>query len=148
MDLLHEHAAEIEENVFFHTANLFNLTVDLIFYERPPPRSTSTTKVGERHANATLRKFGHSKEGTWSPQVVVALADPRRHPGANLGVAGQHRHVSTIDQIRTDLRGWKLGRALFVADSGMNSEDNRSQLARAAASIFWPPDGQRRPDPP
>ena len=33
MDLFYEHVSEIEENVFFQTGNLFNLTVDLIFYD-------------------------------------------------------------------------------------------------------------------
>lgn len=33
MDLLHEHAAELEKHVFFETANLFTLKVDLIFYD-------------------------------------------------------------------------------------------------------------------
>jgi hypothetical protein len=32
MDLLHEHVSEIEEHVFFHVADLFNLKVDIIFY--------------------------------------------------------------------------------------------------------------------
>ena len=138
MDLLHEHAAEVEENVFFHTANLFNLTVDLIFYDT----TTASFHVdreddGERHANATLRKFGHSKEGTWSPQVVVALAVTREGiPVRSWVLPGNTADVSTIDQIRTDLRGWKLGRALFVADSGMNSEDNRSELARACGKYL------------
>ena len=138
MDLLYEHAVEVEENVFFHTANLFNLTVDLIFYDT----TTASFHVdreddGERHANATLRKFGHSKEGTWSPQVVVALAVTREGiPVRSWVLPGNTADVSTIDQIRTDLRGWKLGRALFVADSGMNSEDNRSQLARACGKYL------------
>ena len=138
MDLLHEHAAKSEENVFFHTANLFNLTVDLIFYDT----TTASFHVdyeddGERHANVTLRKFGHSKEGTWSPQVIVALAVTREGiPVRSWVLPGNTADVSTIDQIRTDLRGWKLGRALFVADSGMNSEDNRSQLARACGKYL------------
>lgn len=33
MDLLYDHAQEIEKTVFFETANLFNLTVDLVFYD-------------------------------------------------------------------------------------------------------------------
>ena len=45
--------------------------------------------------------------------------------------------VTTIERVREDLRGWKLGRALFVADSGMNSEDNRAELARAVVEQGW-----------
>ena len=32
MDVLYDHAEEVERSVFFHTANLFNLDVDVIFY--------------------------------------------------------------------------------------------------------------------
>ena len=34
MDMLHAHAAEVEKTVFFHIANLFNLEVDMIIYEK------------------------------------------------------------------------------------------------------------------
>jgi len=112
--------------------------VDLIFYDT----TTASFHVdyeddGQRHPNATLRKFGHSKEGTWSPQVVVALAVTREGiPVRSWVLPGNSADVSTIDRIRADLRGWNLGRALFVADSGMNSEANRSELARACGKYL------------
>ncbi|MGA3117691.1 MAG: hypothetical protein ABSF90_25055 [Syntrophobacteraceae bacterium] len=37
---------------------------------------------------------------------------------------------------KTDPRGWKLGRAFFVADSGMNSSINRDELARACGKYL------------
>lgn len=138
MDLLYEHAAEIERNVFFQTANLFNLEVDLIFYDT----TTASFHIdfeddGERHPNASFRKFGHSKEGFWSPQVVVALAVTREGlPVRSWVLPGNTADVSTVERVRADLRGWNLGRALFVADSGMNSEDNRSELARACGKYL------------
>ena len=49
---------------------------------------------------------------------------------------GNTADVSTIKRIRKDLRGWKLGRALFVADSGMNSSANREELARACGKYL------------
>ena len=112
--------------------------MDLIFYDT----TTASFHVdyeddGQRHPNATLRKFGHSKEGTWSPQVVVALAVTREGiPVRSWVLPGNSADVSTIDRIRADLRGWNLGRALFVADSGMNSEANRSELARACGKYL------------
>ena len=71
MDLLHANIDEIEKTVFFNTANLFNLEVDLIFYDT----TTASFHVdyeddSEPDSNATLRKFGHGKEGGWAPQVV------------------------------------------------------------------------------
>jgi len=138
MDLLYQHAAEVEKTVFFHTANLFNLEVDLIFYDTTTASfSVDYEDDSERHDNATLRKFGHSKEGTWTPQVVVALAVTAEGiPVRSWVLPGNTADVSTVETVRSDLRGWNLGRAMFVADSGMNSEDNRTELARACGKYL------------
>ncbi|WP_373500493.1 hypothetical protein [Desulfococcus sp.] len=48
----------------------------------------------------------------------------------NIGIAVCHWEV------RAGLRGWKLGRSLFVADSGMISEDKRKELARACGKYI------------
>lgn len=79
MDMLHTHSAEVEETVFFHTANLFNLEVDLIFYDTTTASFTTDYEDDPADADASLRQFGHSKEGTWSTQVVVALAVTREN---------------------------------------------------------------------
>jgi hypothetical protein len=76
MDLLNAHIEEIEKTVFFNTANLFNLEVDLIFYDTTTA-SFHVDSEDESDSNAMLRKFGHGKEGRWAPQVVVALAVTR-----------------------------------------------------------------------
>ena len=138
MDLLYQHAAEVEKTVFFHTANLFNLEVDLIFYDTTTASfSVDFEDDPESHDNATLRKFGHSKEGTWTPQVVVALAVTAEGiPVRSWVLPGNTADVSTVEKVRSDLRGWNLGRAMFVADSGMNSEDNRTELARACGKYL------------
>ena len=138
MDLLYEHAAEVEETIFFNTANLLNLEVDLIFYDT----TTASFHVDQEDDplesdDVALRKFGHSKEGFWSPQVVVALAVTRDGiPVRSWVFPGNTSDVSTVEKIRADLKGWKLGRALFVADSGMNSADNRSELAKACGKYL------------
>jgi transposase len=49
---------------------------------------------------------------------------------------GNTADVSTVEMVRSDLRGWNLGRAMFVADSGMNSEGNRTELARACGKYL------------
>ena len=134
MDLLHAHAEQVEKTVFFQVADLFNLEVDLIFYD------TTTASFHVDHEDddgAGLRKFGHSKEGFWAPQVVVALAVTREGiPVRSWVLPGNTADVSTVEMVRSDLRGWNLGRAMFVADSGMNSVDNRSELARACGKYL------------
>lgn len=131
MDLLHDHKEQVEKNVFFQTANLFNLEVDLIFYD------TTTASFSVDQEDDDLRKFGLNKEGIWTPQVVVALAVTREGIPVKCWVfPGNTTDVNTVKKVRADLRGWKLGRALFVADAGMNSEDNRQELAKACGKYL------------
>ncbi|MGD9192880.1 MAG: transposase, partial [Desulfobacterales bacterium] len=129
---------EIEKDVFFHTANLFNLTVDLIFYDTTTA-SFSIDYEDNDPDNETnnFRKFGHSKEGFWSPQVIVALAVTREGLPVRCWVfPGNTTDADTVERVRADLRGWQLGRTLFVGDSGVNSEDNRQELARACGKYL------------
>jgi Transposase DDE domain len=139
MDLLHANIEEVEKTVFFNTANLFNLEVDLIFYDT----TTASFHVDyedddtDPDSNTTLRKFGHAKEGNWAPQVVVALAVTRDGiPVRSWVLPGNTADVTTVTKVRADLRGWNLGRAMFVADSGMNSTDNRVELAKACGKYL------------
>jgi hypothetical protein len=138
MDLLYDHRQPIEKNIFFHTADLFNLQVDLIFYDT----TTASFSIDYEDEDfddpdGGLRKFGKSKEGTWSPQVVVALAVTREGLPVRCWVfPGNTTDSTTVEKVRSDLRGWSLGRALFVADAGINSEDNRQELARACGKYL------------
>lgn len=139
MDLLHANIEEVEKTVFFNTANLFNLEVDLIFYDT----TTASFHVdyedddSDPDSNTILRKFGHAKEGNWVPQVVVALAVTRDGiPVRSWVLPGNTADVTTVAKVRADLRGWNLGRAMFVADSGMNSTDNRTELAKACGKYL------------
>ena len=138
MDLLYDHRQQIEKNIFFHTADLFNLQVDLIFYDTTTASFSIDYEDEDFDEPGTgLRKFGKSKENTWSPQVVVALAVTREGLPVRCWVLpGNTADSTTVEQVRSDLRGWSLGRALFVADAGMNSGDNRQELARACGKYL------------
>ena len=136
MDLLYEHAAEVEHSIFFSTANLFNLKVDLIFYDTTTA-GFSIDQEDDEQGDDNLRRYGRAKGGQWSPQVVVALAVTREgFPVRCWVLPGNTADSTTIETVRKDLRGWNLGRALFVADAGINSEDNREELARACGKYL------------
>lgn len=128
MDLLHEHAAKVEEAVFFKTADLFNLEVDIIFYD------TTTCQFSVDFADEEEdgpRQFGRPKDGGWAPQVMVALAVTREGvPVRSWVFPGNTADVTTVERVKRDLRGWKLGRALFVGDGGMDSLANRKELLK------------------
>ncbi|MBF0622652.1 MAG: transposase, partial [Magnetococcales bacterium] len=84
-----------------------------------------------------MRKYGRAKEGGWSVQVVVALAvTSEGFPIRSWIFPGNTSDVTTIQRIKDDLKGWNLSRALFVADSGMNSEENRVDLAKACGKYL------------
>lgn len=132
MDMLYEHAEYVEEKIFYQIANLMNLFVDIIFYD------TTTASFSVDYADEDgPRQYGHAKEGIWAPQVVVALAVTREGiPVRSWVFPGNTADVSTVKKIKEDLRGWNLGRALFVADSGMNSHENRQELAKACGKYL------------
>ena len=137
LDLLRWNAAEVENAVFFHVANLFNLVVDVIFYDTTTASFSIDQEDEDNETGPGVRKFGHSKNGTWSPQIVVALAVTREGlPVRSWVFPGNTSDVDTVKKVREDLRGWKLGRALFVADSGVNSTINRDELARACGKYL------------
>ena len=109
MDLFHEHAEKIEETIFFNTANLFNLEVDLIFYDTTTASFSIDAEDDDdiEDNGVALRKYGHTKEGTWAPQVVVALAVTREGiPVRSWVMPGNTADVGTVEKICTDLRGW------------------------------------------
>jgi transposase len=49
---------------------------------------------------------------------------------------GSTADMATVAKVKRDLKGWKLGRALFVGDGGLNSEENRHELAKACGTYL------------
>jgi hypothetical protein len=141
MDFLEEHKAEVEKAVYFKMADLMNADVDLIFYDTTSLHF-EVDEEDEAHLErqgrqyAPLRKRGHSKNGRGdapqgdAPQIVIGLAVTRDGlPVRSWVFSGETNDVTTIEQVKADLRGWRLGRCVFVGDAGMNSEANRRTLA-------------------
>jgi len=135
MDFLETHKAEIEKAVYFKMADLMNADVDLIFYDTTSlhfevDEEDEAELSHDGRSYEPLRKRGHSKNGRFdAPQIVVGLAVTRDGLPVRLWVfSGETNDVTTIEQVKTDLRGWKLGRCVFVGDAGMNSEKNRRTL--------------------
>lgn len=69
--------------------------------------------------------------------MVIALAVTRDGlPVRSWVLPGQTADASTVARIKADLRDWNLGRALFVADAGLNSQQNRLELAKACGTYL------------
>jgi len=69
MDVLQRHIGKIEDRVFFHTANLFNLVVDLIFYDTTTASFSIDEEDEDGQDTPGLRKLGHSKNGPGAPRL-------------------------------------------------------------------------------
>lgn len=128
MDVVEAHIGDIEAHLYDRLANLLNLDVELIFYDT----TSLHFEVDEPDEPGGLRRRGYSKNGrSDAPQVVVGLAVTRDgFPIRHWVFPGNTVDVSTVAQVKDDLRGWRLSRCLFVGDAGMISKDNLGTLAK------------------
>jgi len=143
LDVLAEHGDAIEEEVFWRSADLFKLDVDLVFYDATTAwfecdDEDIASQTWRGLSFEPLRKRGHSKEGRDNdPQVVVALAVTREGiPVRSWVFPGDTPDVTTVQRIKADLRGMRLGRTLFVGDAGLYSKANLEELAKGAGKYI------------
>ena len=109
MDFLLEHDTVIQENVFFSVANLFNLEVDLIYFD-----TTSTyfeidypdeaEEGDEENANA-IRQQGHTKDHRPDlPQIVIGMAVTKEGIPVRCWVfSGETSDMTIVEQVKKDL---------------------------------------------
>ena len=130
MDFLLEASPEIQHDVFFSLANLFNLEVDLIFLDTT---STYFEIEDEDPGEDGLRKRGHGNDHRDDlAQVVIAFAVTRTGIPVRCWVwPGNASDQDIVGQVKRDLNQWHLGRVVLVQDTGFNSDANRRILQSA-----------------
>ena len=138
MDFLLACSERVQESVFFSVAHLLNLEVDVIFFD-----TTSTyfevdpgEDAGDEEqadGERPLRRLGHSKDHRPDlPQVVIGLAVTREGIPVRVWVwPGNANDQTLVEQVKADLAGWRLGRAIYVVDSGFSGRDNLRRLRSA-----------------
>jgi transposase len=133
MDLLLEHEEDIQQQVFWATASLLNLTVDLIFFD-----TTNTYFEIDEPGPSELKAYGKSKHKRDDlPQVTIGLAVTREGIPVRCWVLPGNQHDSQcVEQVQKDLNSWNLGRVVWVMDRGMSSQDNRKILQRAGGQYI------------
>ena len=155
MDFLLAALPEIAERIFSSTANLLNLSCDIIFvdtsstyFERDVAdgeddldlAKTAEEKavgkngsdVGGPSESATRRFNKHSKDHRPDlPQVVLGMAVTAEGvPVRCWTFPGNTSDQVIIRTIKDDLAGWMLNRVVWVADRGFNSVANRAYLQK------------------
>jgi hypothetical protein len=133
MDFLLEHAEDIQKEVFWSTASLLNLTVDLIFFD-----TTNTYFEIDEPGPSELKAYGKSKEKRDDlPLVTIGLAVTREGIPVKCWILPGNQHdAKTVDQIQKDLNAWNIGRVVWVMDRGMSGDDNRRILQRAGGQYI------------
>ncbi len=133
MDFLLAHADTIQEKVFWSTAHLLNLTVDLIFFD-----TTNTYFEMEGPGDSELLAYGNSKHKRNDlPQVTIGLAVTREGIPVRCWVLpGNQNDAKCVKQIQKDMNDWKLGNVIWAMDRGMTSEENRKTLQRAGGQYI------------
>jgi transposase len=133
MDVLLEYREIIHKEVYFAVADLLNLEVDLIFFD-----TTSTYFERDEEDENGLLQYGHSKDHRSDlPQIVIGLAVTKEGiPVKCWTLPGNTSDMATVEKVKNDLLGWKLGRCVWVMDRGMNSEDNRLVLQKAGGQYI------------
>lgn len=133
MDWLLEVEAEVAEQIYWSVATLLDLEVDLLFFDTTSTYfETDAADPPSEDAPRGFRTYGHSKDHRADlPQVVIGLAVTRT--GIPIRVwtwPGNANDQALIRQVRADLRAWKLGRVVWVADRGFDSAQSRRYLQR------------------
>lgn len=136
MDFLAENHEAVQEAVFWQTATLLNLEVDLLFFD------TTTTYFEIEDADEDedgLRKFGRpSKDHRPElPQIVIGLAVTRSGiPVRCWTWPGNTADASVVDEVQRDLASWKLSRVVWVMDRGFAGQGQRQTLQRGGGHVI------------
>lgn len=152
MDFLEANKEPIEREIFHRVADLLNLDVEVVFYDTTslhfeidqpdegvgPDNIVHGSKAAGRKEYKAPRKHGYAKNGrSDAPQIVVGLAVTREgFPVRHWVFPGNTVDVTTVAQVKRDLRDWKLTRCLFVGDAGMVSQDNFKALAEGGGKYL------------
>jgi len=152
MDVLEAHKEAIEHALYFRLADLLSLDVELIFYDTTSLHfeideidggvGEEDVVEGSPAAGAKTyqapRKRGLSKNGRGdAPQIVVGLAVTRDGlPVRHWVFPGNTVDVTTVAQVKADLRGWQLSRCVFVGDAGMVSQANLTTLSASGGKYI------------
>ena len=139
MDWLLEIEADLAEAVYWSTADLLNLEVDLLFFDTTSTYfETETADDPAEGETVGFRTYGHSKDHRPDlPQVIIGMAVTRT--GIPIRVwcwPGNTNDSALIRQVKDDLRAWRLGRVVWVADRGFTSAENRRYLQRAGGNYI------------
>jgi hypothetical protein len=147
MDWLLAIEPELAREVYWNTAHLLNLEIDLLFFDTTSTyfqtdepddpvwrdaRGNHADTEADAVTEAGFRMLGKSKDHRPDlPQVIVGMAVTREGIPVRVWCwPGNTNDSALIRQVRDDMREWNLARMVWVADRGFASAANRRYLQR------------------
>ena len=133
LDLLCEYKEQLEEALFQANRNLFNMQIDMVFYD-------VTTFSFESVRADSLRDFGFSKNGKFKEvQVVMGLMiDCEGRPIGYELFPGNTFDGKTLDRALAALKErFNIRRVIIVADRGINSKVNLKKIVDQGYSYIF-----------
>lgn len=124
LDILDQAKEKLEAELFKRNYNLFNMKVDVVFFD-------VTTFSFESVQQDSLRDFGFSKDGKFKEvQVVMALlVDQDGRPVGYELFPGNTFESKTLEKALDKLeRRFGINRIIIVADRGINSKLNLKSI--------------------
>ncbi|NPV81945.1 MAG: IS1634 family transposase [Firmicutes bacterium] len=125
LDILCDHKERLEQMIFHKNRSLFNMQVDVVFYD-------VTTFSFESVRADSLRDFGFSKNGKFNEvQVVMGLLlDCEGRPVGYELFPGDTFDGSTLEAALEKLKErFGIRRVIIIADRGINSKLNLKRIA-------------------
>ena len=117
--------------------NIFDGSLDLVFYDLTSCYfeidEEDRKAKGSRGAGSTLRNYGHDRDRSGCPQVVLGLVMSKGGmPLCHHVFPGETTDKSTLKEVVLDLKArFPIKRCIVVGDRGLLSEDNLEVLTEA-----------------
>ena len=132
LDALLAAKEKIEQAVYHRVRDLFNLKVDMVFYDLTSSYFCRKQPIGK------LRRHGHSKDNRpRQVQVVLGVVMANGFPIAHHVFAGNTADESTLKKVLTDLQGrFGIRHVMVVSDRGLVSPENLQFLSEQRFSYL------------
>jgi len=125
LDFLEERVKEIEDALYYQDLNLFNLNVDLVFFD------TTSIKFYGKENELMQKGLSKDKRGDLNQLIVGIVIRRDGKPISHHIFSGNTVDVKAFKAVILDLKErFGLKRVIFVGDRGMVSKENIALLER------------------
>ena len=125
LSILIKNKDDIEKKLFLHLRTLFDLKVDLVFYDL----TSSYVEGGADWSELLKRGYSRDKRGDCKQIVIALVVTGAGFPVTFRVFEGNRLDKQTLEEMVNDLKDrFSIGRCIWVSDAGLLSEQNLKML--------------------